>query len=113
MDELFGRWKHDRTAVLREILDPSHRIDEKYAVQIVETIDGLSFTGIVQSETKEEVRLIDNPDSKEPRIIPQEDIVEMIRTSTSLMPKALLDRFTQDEIFELFAYIESNQKKDV
>jgi putative heme-binding domain-containing protein len=110
LDEVFGRWKGDRSAVLREILDPSHHIDDKYAVQLVETVDGLTITGIIKSETKDQIEMLDNPNSKETQIVPRDDIVEMIKTGTSLMPKALLDRFTKDEIFELFAYIESNQK---
>ena len=32
-------------------------------------------------------------------------IDEMVKTSKSMMPKALLDRFTKDEIFELMAFL--------
>ena len=36
-----------------------------------------------------------------------DDIDEIVKSSKSMMPKALLDRFTKDEIFELLSYLES------
>ena len=31
----------------------------------------------------------------------------MVQTSKSMMPKALLDRFTKNEVLEVLAYLES------
>jgi hypothetical protein len=31
----------------------------------------------------------------------RDDVEEMVKSSASMMPKGLLDRFTKDEIFEL------------
>ena len=92
---------------LREILEPSHRIDPKYAVQLVVTTDGNPVSGIVAAEDKKTVSLITNPESTEVTVIQRDQIEEMVKTSTSMMPKGLLDRFTKDEIFELVAYLES------
>ena len=106
LTDVFKRWKGDRAAVLREILDPSHRIDAKYAVHLIRTEDGETISGIIRSETDEEIEILDNPESKEPRVIAVDEIDRKIKTSTSMMPKALLDRFTKDEIFEILAYLE-------
>ena len=46
---------------------------------------------------------------KEPTVIPQDDIDAMVPSPNSMMPKALLDQYTKDEIFELMAYLESIQ----
>ncbi len=110
LTDVFKRWKGkgDHTAVLREILDPSHRIDPKYAVHLIITLDGKTYSGIVTAEDKTSVSVLDNPESPQPKVIPKSDIDEMVKTSRSMMPKALLDRFTQDEIFELIAYLESS-----
>ncbi len=107
LDQVFTRWKGDHSAVLREVLDPSHRIDAKYAVHIVITVSGKVVTGIVQAEDKTSISILANPESKEPTVIKRSDIDEMVKTSKSMMPKALLDRYTKDEILELLAFLES------
>jgi len=110
LSDVFKRWKGDRAGVLREILDPSHKVDPKYALYNVVTDDGKVLSGIVTVQDRESVTIITNPEKPEPRVIRRDDIDEMIKTSTSLMPRGLLDRFTQDEIFELFAFLVSLQE---
>jgi putative heme-binding domain-containing protein len=109
LGQVFARWKGDSLAVLREILDPSHTIDEKYAVRLVLTVDGKTITGLVVNETKESLSLMENPEALQPTVIPQENIEQMVKTSTSMMPKGLLDRFSRDEILEILAYIRDSQ----
>lgn len=103
--DVFKRWKGDRQGVLREILDPSHRIEPKYAVQMVLTTDGQPLTGIVTKEDKDSISLLVNPEAK-PMIIPKSQIDDMVKASKSMMPKALLDRFTKEEVLEILAYLE-------
>ncbi len=105
LTDVYERWKGDSEAVLREILDPSHRVDEQYAMQLVLTVDGQSISGIVVEEDQDSVTLLTNPESPEPTVIDQDDIEEMVKSSTSMMPKALLDQYTRDEILELLAYL--------
>ena len=107
LTDVLKRWKGDRHALLREVLDPSHRIDPKYAVQVIATEDGKVFTGIVKAEDKQTISLLVNPESAKPTVIQRAEIDEMFKTSKSMMPKALLDRFTKDEIFELMAFLVS------
>jgi len=110
LTEVFKRWKGDRLAVLREVLEPSHRIDPKFAVRVIRTFDGKTVSGIVVEEGKDSISVLDNPEAKKPTVVLTDDIDEMLKTSKSMMPKALLDRFSKDEIFELLAYIESLSK---
>ena len=105
--EVFVRWKGDRVAVLREMLDPSHRIDPKYAVHVIVTQSGKTITGIVQAEDKSSISILENPEAKQPTIVQRSDIDEMVKTSLSMMPKALLDRFTKDEVLEILAFLQS------
>ncbi|MEE3373074.1 MAG: c-type cytochrome [Planctomycetota bacterium] len=104
---VFDRWKGDRRGVLREILEPSHRVDAKYAMHVVVTTEGTVVTGILTSSDKQSVSLLVNPEAPAPTVIAREDIDEMVKTSRSMMPKALLDRFTRQEILELLSYLES------
>ncbi|MCA9121173.1 MAG: c-type cytochrome [Planctomycetaceae bacterium] len=105
LTEVFKRWKGDHLGILREIVDPSHKIDPKFAVQVVITVDGRVVSGIVASEDKDSISMIVNPEAPEPTVIRRDDIDEIEKSSKSLMPKALLDRFTRDEIFELLSYL--------
>ena len=107
LDGVFKRHKDDAVAVLREIIDPSHKIDPKYASHSVLTLDGQVYSGVVVAETEKTISLVNNPDQLKPTVITRTEIDEMVQSPKSIMPAALLDQFTQDEIFELVAYIKS------
>lgn len=105
LTDVLKRWKGDRYGVLREILEPSYKIDPKYAVKIVIDIDGKTTSGIVTAEDSKSISILENPEVPKPKVIQKDDIEEIIPSSTSMMPKALLDKFTQDEIMEILSYI--------
>jgi putative heme-binding domain-containing protein len=104
---LMKRWKGDHYGILREILEPSYKIDPKYAVRIVVDVDGKTTSGIVTAEDKKSISILVNPEVPEPQVIQKSNIEEIIPSTTSMMPKALLDKFTQDEIMEILSYITS------
>lgn len=110
LSAVFDRNKNDREAILREILDPSAKIAAKYEVYLIQTFDGLTMSGIVTAQDQNQITLIANPENPKPITISKDNIEAIKKTSSSLMPKALLDNFQMDEIIELLNYIESNQK---
>jgi putative heme-binding domain-containing protein len=92
--------------VLHDVLEPSFRINEKYQSFSFETNAGKLVTGLVLEETKDTVKLIENPLAKaEPLVLKKSDIAERKKLPTSLMPKGLLDKLTRDEILDLVAYV--------
>ena len=105
LTDVFPRWQGDALGVLREILDPSHRIEDQYAMHLVLTVDGQTISGIVTDDGDETVTLLTNPESPDPTVIDRDDIEEMVKSTTSMMPKALLDQYTRDEILEILAYL--------
>ncbi|QDV23476.1 plastocyanin/azurin family copper-binding protein [Aureliella helgolandensis] len=109
LNQLFAKWKGDSRAILQEIIDPSHRIDENYAVHQILTIDGDALSGLIVQSDKDTISILQNPDAKEPTVINRDDIDEMVKTSVSMMPKSLLDRFSRDEVYEIMAYLKSIQ----
>lgn len=109
LNGLYKRWKSDRVGILREVLEPSHKIDEKYAVQLLLTYDGDTLSGLVVEETKDTISILENPESTMPTKIAKDEIEERVKTSNSMMPKGLLNQYSKDEIFEIMAYIESVQ----
>ncbi len=111
LTDVYTRWKSDHQAVLREILEPSHKIDSKYAMQTVLTVEGKTYSGIVIDENDDILTLVSNPEDKEPIVISQEDIELTKRSATSMMPKALMDQYTKEEILELMAYLKEAAEK--
>lgn len=107
LTDVLTRWKGDGKAVLREMLDPSYKIDPKYAVHSVLMDDGKVFTGIIKDEGTKTITMVTNPEDPKPQVFQRNEIDEIIKTTTSMMPKGLLDRFTYDEIFELLTYVQS------
>ena len=74
------------------------------------TVDGLTITGIIQEQDKNQVVLLDNPESDEPTTVLMEEVEDMVKTSKSIMPKALMNQFTKDEILEMLAYLRTSQR---
>ncbi len=111
LDGVFKRHQDDSLAVLREIIDPSHKIDPKYASHSILTRDGQVYSGVIVAESEKSISLINNPDQIKPTVVERSEIEDMVQSPKSIMPAALLDQFTQDEIFELLAYVkEANAK---
>ncbi|QEF97222.1 Auracyanin-A precursor [Stieleria maiorica] len=107
LTDTYTKWKSDHVGILREILVPSHKIDSKYAMQVILTTDGKTMSGIVVDENDDTVALLTNPEAKEPVIILQDDIEVIKRSATSMMPKALMDQYTKEEVLDLMAYLQS------
>lgn len=109
LTDVLKRWKGDHYGVLREILEPSYKIDPKYAMKIILDIDGKTTSGIVTAEDKDTISILENPEIPKPKVIQKDDIEEIIPSTVSMMPKALLDKFTKEEIMEILSYISSGQ----
>lgn len=107
LTDVMDRWKGDSMGVLREILEPSHKIDAKYAMQRILTVDGRTISGVLVKEDDDNVTLLASAEAKEPTVVAQDDIEAMVPSSVSMMPKALMDQYTKDEIFELMSYLQS------
>jgi putative heme-binding domain-containing protein len=92
--------------ILKHILEPSLKIDEKYRSTTILTDDGRSITGLVVAESPAEVSIVENPLAKaDPLRIPTSAIDERTTSATSIMPKGLLDKLSRDEVLDLVAYV--------
>jgi putative heme-binding domain-containing protein len=97
--------KLDRTHLIEAILDPSAEIPQGYHATTIETKSGRSVTGIVKSESRTAVTLMD---AEGKRItIPIRDIEVREVSKVSLMPAGLADGMTTAEFTDLIAYLES------
>lgn len=92
--------------ILRHILEPSLRIDDKFATYAIELESGRIVTGIIIEETDETLKLIENPLNKtDAQVIRKSEIAEKLKSPTSIMPAGLLSKLTHTEILDLIAYV--------
>lgn len=92
--------------VLREILEPSRKIDPKYQSDVITLDSSKVVTGLVVGEDKESISLVENPlSSVKPTLVKKAQIESREKSKVSLMPKGLLDKLTKDEILDLLAYV--------
>ncbi|MCH2210183.1 MAG: plastocyanin/azurin family copper-binding protein [Fuerstiella sp.] len=110
LTDVFKRHHGDYHVILREILEPGYRIDPKYAIKVVVEVDGKTTSGIVTAEDESSISILVNPESPNPSVIRRDNIDEIITSANSMMPKALLDRFTHDEIMEILSYITGGRR---
>ena len=110
LDGVYKKYRANRQLILNQILQPSSYVDPKYQMFIIATEDGLTRRGLIVSQNEETIELLESGSVSETIKIPKEEIEEMAASKTSIMPKALLDNFTKEEILDLMSYIESNQQ---
>ena len=92
--------------ILHSILDPSAKIDDKYATFLFQTEEGQVVTGMIVEENSDVIKVIENPlASAKPRELKRGDVMGRKKSNVSLMPKGLLDKLTKEEILDLVAYV--------
>jgi putative heme-binding domain-containing protein len=97
-----------RADLLRELVEPSARIDPKYAMTTLVDATGRLHTGIVVERTGTEIRLMANPlDGEAISTISTADVAEEIPSQVSMMPAGQLNTLTREEIDDLLLYVES------
>jgi putative heme-binding domain-containing protein len=92
--------------ILKSLLDPSAKIEDKYATYAFDTDSGRIVTGMILKETPQAVEVIENPLAKAQAVaLKPSEIVERKKLPSSIMPKGLLDKLTREEILDLVAYL--------
>jgi putative heme-binding domain-containing protein len=98
--------KYKPIDILRELLDPSAKINEKFQSYGFETDSGSVVTGLIVEETPDVVKIVENPLVKAQAVeLKKSEIIERKKAPTSIMPKGLLDKLTREEILDLIAYL--------
>ena len=98
--------KMTKVEVLRSLIEPSAKVDEKYQTQILGLKSGKVVTGLVLEETAKSLKIVENPMARTPPVlIDKSEIEDRSKSSTSIMPKGLLDKLTREEILDLVAYV--------
>jgi putative heme-binding domain-containing protein len=96
-----------RQDLLEAVTEPSKVVSEQYANTALETSDGRVIVGRIADETPEQVVIRPNPLTEDIVAVLKSDIERRELSKASPMPTDLLNTFTEEEILDLLAYMES------
>lgn len=92
--------------ILQNIVDPSAKINEKFASTVLALDSGRVITGLVIEENPRTLKVLENPLAQaEPLEVSVAEIEHRELSKTSLMPLGMVDRLTREEILDLLAYL--------
>ena len=92
-----------RADLLESILEPSRRIEPKYAAYVAQTADGRSLTGLLVRRDGKEVVLRDFQNKE--IVLAAKKVEELRPSRTSLMPDGQLAGLTAQEAADLLEYL--------
>jgi putative membrane-bound dehydrogenase-like protein len=98
--------RRNRSFLVTSIVDPSAIIRPEYVAQTVTTKDGRILTGLIIDRAPAAITLVD---AKTERTILAQDKIESIEpASISLMPESILDPLDDQQIRDLFSYLQAD-----
>jgi putative heme-binding domain-containing protein len=102
------RKRLNREEILTSILDPSKKIDAKYAHYVIETVDGRVLSGVLKEKTAQRLVLVNA--LGEELIIPAQDVDFFERQDKSMMPDLQVRDMTAQQVADLLAFIRGNSR---
>lgn len=110
--DITGANRSNLDYLIGNIVTPSAIIQDAYRMQIVLTVDGRVYSGIPSGEDERVLRLrVANQD--QPVVIPKSSIEERETAKVSMMPEGLLKEMTDQDIVDLFAYLQTQKQVDL
>lgn len=101
--DLTGMAAHPKHELLVHLLDPSRSVEGNYRVYTVVTSDGQTITGLLASETKTTLELIDAEARK--HVILREEIEALQASPKSLMPEGFEKQVKAEELRDLLEFL--------
>jgi len=95
----------NRGYMIQNIVEPSGYIRPEYVAFNITTTDGRLLSGLVVESTPQAVTLLDAKNQK--LVLSRDKIEEMVASPVSLMPEKILDTLSDQEIVDLFSYLQS------
>lgn len=101
--DLTGMATHPKEELLIHVMDPSRSVEGNFRVYSVTTVDGKVFSGMLASETRTSVELVD---AEAKRVTVQRDAIEQLSGSPkSLMPEGFEKQLKEDEVVDLLEFL--------
>jgi putative membrane-bound dehydrogenase-like protein len=101
--DLTGMAVHPKDHLLVEIMDPSRSVEGNFRQYVVTTKDGQVLSGLLASESKTAIELIDAEAKK--HAILRDDIDELQATNKSLMPDGFEKQLKADDVVNLLEFL--------
>jgi putative membrane-bound dehydrogenase-like protein len=106
--DLTGMAVHPKAHLLVEIMDPSRSVEGNYRQYTVTTKSGKVLTGLLASESKTAIELIDAEAKKQTLL--REDIDELLASNKSLMPDGFEKQLKPEDIVNLLEFLTQRGK---
>ncbi|MFO0961225.1 MAG: c-type cytochrome, partial [Isosphaeraceae bacterium] len=106
--DLTGMATHPREELLIHILDPSRSVEGNFVAYSVATTDGRVLSGLLASETKTAIELLDAEGKT--IAIPRDEIEELSASKKSLMPEGFEKQVTPADLADLLAFLTQRGK---
>ncbi len=106
--ELTGMAAHPREELIVHILDPSRSVEGNFIQYAVATTDGRTLTGLLASETRTSIELLDAEGKSQ--ILQRSDIEEIKTTRKSLMPEGFEKQVPPASLADLLAFLTQRGK---
>jgi putative membrane-bound dehydrogenase-like protein len=104
--DLTGADRKNRDFLLQNIVDPSAVIRPEYLAFNVDLKDGRVFVGLVVESTPKTITLVDAKNER--TVLRRARIARMAASAVSLMPEKILDALTEQELRDLFNYLQGD-----
>ena len=101
--------KYPRPYLIESVLYPSKQLLDGYEMTLLVLKNGERLAGIVQHEDKERLSVAKSDGSVETLLV--DDVQSRKKSTKSLMPDGLVNAMTDQEFFDLIAYLESLKKQ--
>ena len=105
LDGVRSRHEGDPARVLREVLAPAEVVEEAYRPVLIQTTDNRTLSGLVTAEDADSVSIVTNPQKPVAEKLPRAQILVRVNSDGSMMPRALLDNYTRDEVLAILRYL--------
>jgi putative membrane-bound dehydrogenase-like protein len=106
--DLTGMAVHPKSHLLVEILDPSRSVEGNYRQYVVTTKSGRVVPGLLASETRTTVEILDAEANR--HMIQREDIDEIQTSNKSLMPEGFEKQLSKDDLVNLLEFLTQKGK---
>lgn len=104
--DLTGADRKNKEWLVASIVDPSGVIRPEYVAHNVALKDGRSLFGLITEQSAETMSLVDARNEK--TVVARSRIESVDPSAISLMPEKLVDDLTEDELRDLFAYLQAD-----
>jgi putative heme-binding domain-containing protein len=98
--------RSSRQLLATNIVDPSAVIRPEFTAYVLETKDGRALTGLIAESDPQALTVVDA--RTERTVVPRAQVASVTPSPISLMPEKLLDPLDDQDIRDLFSYLQSD-----